>query len=298
MTQMPAVAMVAVPGRRKKMLDIAREIEAKGFSGIFAPSFGDCIGLCQAIGSVTNRVEFGTAIQPIYFREPAELARSASFIHELSDGRFRLGIGVSHGPVHKMMNLTVGKPLSDTREYVAAMRAAEAQTGPLPPITLATLRDKMLGLSAEIAEGAIWANGARSHMKTQLAKIDVSDDFYKGDMVPTVISDDKEAAANVCRKTLMGYIALPNYRNYWKAAGYEQEMTDIEKAFEDKAHDKLPGLMTDKWLSDVTLYGTASEVREGVEAWFDAGIKSPILVPSSAAGGQMKAYEELFAAYS
>lgn len=298
MTQMPAVAMVAVPGRRKKMLDIAKEIEDKGFSGIFAPSFGDCIGLCQAIGSVTSRIEFGTAIQPIYFREPAELARSASFIHELSDGRFRLGIGVSHGPVHKMMNLTVGKPLSDTREYVAAMRAAEAQTGPLPPITLATLRDKMLGLSAEIAEGAIWANGARSHMKTQLAKIDVSDDFYKGDMVPTVISDDKEAAANVCRKTLMGYITLPNYRNYWKAAGYEQEMIDIEKAFEDKDHDKLPGLMTDKWLSDVTLYGTASQVREGVEAWFDADIKSPILVPSSAAGGQMKAYEELFAAYS
>lgn len=290
--------MVAVPGRRKKMLDIAVEIEAKGFSGIFAPSFGDCIGLCQAIGSVTNRVEFGTAIQPIYFREPAELARSAAFIHELSDGRFRLGIGVSHGPVHKMMNLTVGKPLSDTRNYVEAMRAAEAQTGPLPPITLATLRDKMLGLSAEISEGAIWANGARSHMKTQLAKIDVSDDFYKGDMIPTVISDDKEAAANVCRKTLMGYIALPNYRNYWKAAGYEQEMSDIEKAFDDKDHDKLPGLMTDKWLSDVTLYGTATQVRDGIEAWFDAGIKSPIIVPSSAAGGQMKAYEELFAAYS
>jgi hypothetical protein len=39
-------------------------------------------------------------------------------------------------------------------------------------------------------------------------------------------------------------------------------------------------------------------VRDGIEAWFDAGIKSPIIVPSSAAGGQMKAYEELFAAYS
>ena len=28
-----------------------------------------------------------------------------------------------------------------------------------------------------------------------------------------------------------------------------------------------------------------------------AGVKTPILVPSSASGGQMKAFEELFAAF-
>ena len=37
-------------------------------------------------------------------------------------------------------------------------------------------------------------------------------------------------------------------------------------------------------------------MREGVEAWFAAGVRTPILVPSSAAGNQMKAFEELFAA--
>jgi hypothetical protein len=35
-------------------------------------------------------------------------------------------------------------------------------------------------------------------------------------------------------------------------------------------------------------------VREGVEAWFDAGIKTPIIVPSAVAGGQMQAMEEFF----
>ena len=39
-------------------------------------------------------------------------------------------------------------------------------------------------------------------------------------------------------------------------------------------------------------------VREGVEAWFAAGVRTPILVPSSAAGGQMKAFEEMFAAFA
>jgi hypothetical protein len=43
--------------------------------------------------------------------------------------------------------------------------------------------------------------------------------------------------------------------------------------------------------------GSATAVRDGVEAWFDAGIKTPILVPSSAVGGQMKALEEMLAIF-
>jgi hypothetical protein len=39
-------------------------------------------------------------------------------------------------------------------------------------------------------------------------------------------------------------------------------------------------------------------VREGLERWVDAGIATPIVVPSSAAGNQLKAFEELFAAFA
>ena len=44
------------------------------------------------------------------------------------------------------------------REYVAAVRAAAGDL--TPPIYLAALRDRMLGLAVEIAQGAIWANAA------------------------------------------------------------------------------------------------------------------------------------------
>ena len=49
-------------------------------------------------------------------------------------------------------------------------------------------------------------------------------------MIPTVIDDDRAAAAAINRRTLTGYVALPNYRNYWKAAGYVEEMEAIEAA--------------------------------------------------------------------
>ena len=79
------------------------------------------------------------------------------------------------------------------------------------------------------------------------------------------------------RKTLTSYAMLPNYRNYWKEAGYEEEMNGIESAIEAKEFDRIPEFLTDKWLADTTLFGTATEVRDGVEAWFDVSVKTPIL---------------------
>ena len=54
-TDMPAVALAAVPGRRRATLELAREIERRGFSGIYCASFGDGLGLCEALALATDR---------------------------------------------------------------------------------------------------------------------------------------------------------------------------------------------------------------------------------------------------
>src|SRR6266849_5894808 len=89
--EMPAVALAAVPGRRRATLDLARDIERRGFAGIYCASFGDGLGLCV--------------------------------VHALAPGRFRFGVGVSHVPVHERLGVRAGKPLADTRAFVAAWRA-------------------------------------------------------------------------------------------------------------------------------------------------------------------------------
>lgn len=296
MSRMPALSLAAVPGRRKATIELATEIEKRGFSGIYGPSMGDSLALCEALAFATNEIHFGTSIMPIYFRQVVDFAQTASFIHEVSDGRFKFGIGVSHEPALKARGISSGKPLTDTRNFVEQLKAVP-RAGELPPIVLATLRKKMIALSEEIGNGMVFANGARSHMAESLSVISdeakSSDDFFIGDMIPTCVSDDIEAAKAVNRKTLTSYAMLPNYRNYWKEAGYVEEMEGIEKAVAAGEMDKVPTFLTDKWLADTTLFGTATQVRDGVEAWFDAGIKTPILVPSSANGGQMVAFEEL-----
>ena len=298
MAQLPAVSLAAVPGRRAKMIEVAQELEKKGFPGIYGPSLGDSLSLCNAIALSTKTIEIGTSITPIYTRNVVDFAQTAGFLHEISEGRFRFGVGVSHAPAMNRMGITQGKPLADMRQFVEDIKAVP-RVGDMPPIVLATLRKKMIQLAEEIGNGMVFANGARSHMTDSLSVLKsesrTGDNFFIGNMIPTCISDDKEAAAAVNRKTLTSYAFLPNYRNYWKEAGYEQEMTDIEDAIEKKDLDRVPECLSDRWLADTTLFGSASEVREGIEAWFESGIKTPIIVPSSAAGGQMQAIEEFFA---
>ena len=295
--RLPAVSLAAVPGRRLKTLEIAEEIEGRGFPGIYGPSLGDNLSLCLAIALRTSRIEFGTSITPIYSRHVNEYAAAASFIHEASGGRFRFGIGVSHEPALKRLGLSGGKPLSDIREFVADLRAVP-RAGELPPLVLATLRGRMIRLAEEIAHGMVFANGARSHMAASLANLSDAasqgERFFIGNMIPTCISDDEDAAKAVNRRTLTSYAFLPNYRNYWKEAGYVEEMEGVEAAMEAGDTAQAAACLSDRWLADTTLFGSAAKVREGIEAWFDAGIKTPIIVPSSAAGGQMQALEEFF----
>ncbi len=226
-TILPAIALVAVPGRRRGTVEIAREIERRGFAGIWSPSMFGNMSLCEALAWNTTTIPFGTAIAPIYQRTLLDFAQSAAVMHEISGGRFHLGIGVAHAPSHIRMGVTPGQPLGDIRAFVARFRAQDG-LGPLPPIILAALRKKMVALAGEIAEGVVFANASRSHMAASLSALPSEKrsgpGFFIGNMIPTCISDDIEAAKAVNRRTLTSYAFLPNYRNYWKEAGYQEEM--------------------------------------------------------------------------
>ena len=298
---LPALCLIAVPGRRRRTIELCQETERRGFAGIYTPSpFGN-MSMCEGLAWNTASIPFGTAIAPIYQRTVVDFAQSAAMMHEVSGGRFRLGIGIAHGPSHVRMGVTPGKPLADTRAFIEKFRAQDG-FGPLPPIIVAALRQRMVALAGEMAEGVVFANASLSHMAASLAALPEAKrndpDFFIGNMIPTCISDDLEAAKAVNRRTLTTYGFLPNYRNYWREAGYGAEMDAIETAIAENRREDVPKCFSDAWLADNTLAGSAAKVRDGVAAWRAAGVRTPILVPSSAAGNQMKAVEEVFAAFA
>src|ERR671920_640321 len=167
---LPALSLVAVPGRRRITLDVAREAERRGFSGIYVPSIYANMAQCTALALATERIAFATAIAPIYAQTVEEFTHGAAYIHEVSGGRFQFGIGVAHGPSYVRMGVTPGKPLGDIRAFVAKYRSHDT-VGGLPPIVLATLRKRMIALAGEIADGMVFANGSRAHMGESLAAL-------------------------------------------------------------------------------------------------------------------------------
>ena len=296
----PAISIIATPRRRRLAVEAAIEAERREFAGIFMPSTLGSMSFCEALAWNTSRIPFGTAIAPIYQRTNEDFAQSAAFMHEISGGRFHLGIGIAHGPSHVRMGVTPGRPLGDIRGFVEKFRAHD-RLGELPPVVVATLRRKMIALAGEIGQGLIFANASLKHTPDSLSTLPAarrSGGFFIGNMIPTCISDDVEAAKAVNRRSLGGYAFLPNYRNYWKEAGYQEEMEAIERCIAEGRNEDIPKYLHDRWLADCSLFGPAAKVREGVEAWRAAGVHTPVIVASSATGDQRQALAEVFATFT
>jgi len=117
-------------------------------------------------------------------------------------------------------------------------------------------------------------------------------------MLPVCITEDEGAALTLHRRRLERYVLLPNYRNYWKEAGYGEEMSAIERALTENRRDDIPRCLTDRWIADATLYGRATRVRDRLGEWYAAGLNTPVLVPNSVNGNQLTALDEIFAAFA
>src|SRR4029450_1065575 len=124
------------------MIETAREAELRGYQGIYVPSRFSNMSVCEALAWNTERITFGTAIAPIYARSVSDFAEATAFIHEISGGRFRFGIGVAHAPGHARMEAKAGRPLADTRAFVEKFRAQDGQ-GPQPPVGIGARRQKV-----------------------------------------------------------------------------------------------------------------------------------------------------------
>jgi F420-dependent oxidoreductase-like protein len=98
----------------KAGLDTLWVAEAYGFDGV---------SLMGYLAAVTETVEIGAAILPLYTRTPTLLAMTAAGVDALSDGRCILGLGAS-GPqvIEGWHGVPYTQPLTRTREIIDICR--------------------------------------------------------------------------------------------------------------------------------------------------------------------------------
>src|SRR5580658_9964132 len=105
---LPALALMANPGERRATLELAREIECRGFAGISVASSFCNMSQCVGLAFATERINFATAIAPIYAQSVDEFAQNGAYLHEVSGGRFQFGIGIAHAPAYARFAVTPG----------------------------------------------------------------------------------------------------------------------------------------------------------------------------------------------
>jgi F420-dependent oxidoreductase-like protein len=222
---------------------LAQEADRLGYSVAWAAeAYGsDSPTVVSWVAAKTSRIDVGTAVMQIPARTPAMTAMTAATLDLLSDGRFRLGLGVSGPQVSEGWHgVRFDKPLARTREYAAIVRQAmsgetvhhdgEFFTLPLPdgpgkplklmlhprrpriPLYLAAIGPKNLELCGEIADGWLAIFLSPDHAGDSLAQVDkglatsgrTRESFDVTATVPVVFGDDLSAAADPLR----GYTAL------------------------------------------------------------------------------------------
>jgi F420-dependent oxidoreductase-like protein len=295
------IAAYLNPGRDLAVsVDLARRAEALGYESVWVTHGGgrDSFLVLAAYGAATARVGLGNGVVPVYPRHPVAMAQAALTLSELTRGRFRLGIGVSHKSMMEgALGLTLTEPLAVTREYVDVLRGALGagavhegkhfrvkwsiavpERPPAPPIYLAALGPKMLELAGEIADGAVlWlcapeyirrvAVPAIERGRTRAGKPAAGFEIVAA--VPLAVTDDVPGTRAAFRGELTRYLTLPFYRAMLEASGYGSALAHFDRSGE------TPDALADA----LGAVGDAARARAYVDSYRAAGVTLPVVRP-------------------
>ena len=196
-----------------ELIDTVSLADRKGYeSAYLIESFADAFGVLSACGRETSHIILATGVATVFTRNPTTIANAAATVDAISEGRFRLGLGIGHSEIHRARdNPEPNRPfpfdrplrrLRETTEVVSAILKGAAEgklvnyTGQIFQITdyepwlhpyrdripfyFGALSEKTLTLAGEIADGVLPI-------------------FVPLDMVPDVIAAVQRGAQRVGR---------------------------------------------------------------------------------------------------
>jgi len=274
-------------------IERAQLAERLGFDSIWTvqlPDARDATQVLAAYAHSTQRIGLGTFVLPIYTRHPTAAAQAALTLDEISGGRFRLGLGVSHRvTVESMWGLKLEHPAAAMREYLGIVRSI-VTTGAASfdgrhfsahmrysaprredlPILISALSPLMLELAGEIADGvALWMCAPKYIRDEVVPRVRAGREragkplagFEIAAAVPISLTADPAAGRDAFRVTATRYASLPFYR------------AALDRTFGDLMADKPP----DEVLEALAGIGDEAAVRGAIDRYREAGTTLPIL---------------------
>ncbi|MEO3885607.1 LLM class flavin-dependent oxidoreductase [Nonomuraea sp. B5E05] len=239
---------------------VAQEAERLGYDLALAPEGyrSDAATVLGTVAMRTRTIDLASGVFQIPGRTPALTALTASTLDALSDGRFRLGLGVSNPDISEgWYGVPFDRPLGRTREYVDIVRRAlnreqvvhAGEHYQLPPqgstatpftlltqpvrrripIYLAAVGPRNLELAGEISDGWLGVfctpeslTQALDHLRAGRNRAGKDlDGFEVLPGLPVSVNDDPEQAMDAVRGYFAHFLGMGDLRRnfYCKLAG-------------------------------------------------------------------------------
>ena len=267
----------------EKLQADARWADEAGLDTVWTPQIPDEFDVMAAatlLGGATSRIEVGTSVVPIQPRHPVVLAQQALSAQAVCEGRFTLGIGVSHHWIIKdMMGLPYERQATTMRCYLDVLEPALRGPGLVEvenefftihqpfditditptPVMIAALGPVMLQLAGERADGTVlWLADERtiaSHVVPTITKAAEG----AGRTAPRVMAgvpvclcrdDEIDAAIERTNRTLSEVVASPNYVRLMEH-GEAESIGDVLICGGEAAMEKRMRRFSDAGVSDL-----------------------------------------------
>ena len=220
--------------------DVARRIEADGFSALWIPeAWGrESISNAALLLAGSTNLTIATGIANIFARDAVTTAAAARTLNAAFSDRFVLGLGVSHQPiVERLRGHSYERPVEAMRAYLTALNEAPnfSPEGSRPfARIIAALGPKMLEIGATLADGVHPYLVTPEH--TAIARAAVGEKFV-GVEQAVVLGQSREVFLQRAHAHLEIYTGLPNYRNSWKRLGFSDD--DFVRGGSDRLCDAM-----------------------------------------------------------
>ena len=307
------VGPLGAPGG-ERIVNLAQEAESLGYDSIWTSEIygSDCFTPLAWIGSKTEKINLGTSIMQISARTPAAAAMHAVTLDYLSNGRLKLGIGVS-GPqvVEGWYGQPYPKPLARTREWVAIFRDVVSREGPvsyagkhyqLPleggtglgkplklilhpmreeiPLYLGAEGPKNVALGAELCDGWIPMFLSPYRMERMYGESlkRKAPHFDICAAVPVIIDDDVDRALAQIKQNVgfyvggMGAKSFNVHKDHVVRLGFGEAADKIQELFMSGKRDEAIATVPDELADEISLVGPKERIRERLQAWKDSQV--------------------------
>ncbi len=227
-------------------------LRGEGFRRVWMTQMPYEPDLLTVLGIVLREVdtlEVATGVVPIQVQHPMQLAQRALTLSLIGDGRFILGLGLSHRVVtEQMWGISFDKPVRRMREYldgllpllagepadavgetVSTRGALQIPGAPTPDVYIAAMGPQMLRLAGRRSAGTVtWMTGPKTlaeHVGPTLREAAAEAGRADGTVrvvasLPVSVTDDAAGARAQAAEQFAMYAHLPSYRAMLDREGF------------------------------------------------------------------------------